>query len=356
VRLYHRYLLGPLVFFLPLFLLTLSGIYLLVEFFERLEDLLSAGAHLRLLFLYLLYRFPEILFQVWPAVAALAALASLAFLSRGNELLALRSLGFSPWRLVKPYLAALLLLSFAVSGLLALTLPEGTYRALYTWEVRVKRAKPATLLASGRFFFSGPDFLLWARPLEPKGEWLADLLLIRKEKNRPVAYLYARRARFLRGKKWRLEEGLLAKAPGDFAPERFRSRTLDLGFSPEVLLSVRRPLKALSLRELISRYRFLRASGLSPAAPLTEILYRLSYPFLGPLLAAPALFVFLIFRGKRALARGLSAGLLLIALLYGLFVLLRVLSAGGHLPVWLAFPLLWTFPVASVILFLKKSY
>jgi len=356
VKLYQRYLLAPLGLFLPLFLLAFSGLYLLVEFFERLEDLLYAGGRIDLLLLYLLYRLPEILFQVWPPAMALAALVSLAFLSRGNELLALRSLGFSPWRLITPYLLASLTLSFLVSGLLAVTLPASTYRALYTWEVRVKRHRPATLLASGRLFFSGPDFMLWARPLEPGGELLADLLLVKKKKDQPEAYIYARRARFLRKKRWQLEEALVAERSQNFAPKRYSSQELDLGFSPEILLSIKRPLKALSLHELLARYRFLKASGLSPAAPLAEIFYRFSYPFLAPLLAAPALLAFLSFRGKRALAKGLSTGLLLTVLLYGFFILLKILAARGHLPVWLATLLLWTSPLVFAIFSLRKTY
>ena len=354
MKTYQRYLLSPLYLFLPLMLVALSGIYFLVEFFERLEDVLVARAPVSVFLLYLAYRLPEILMQVWPPALGLAALASLAMLSRGQELLALRTLGFSPSRIVAPYLAAGFLLSLAVSGFLALSLPGASYRALYTWEVRIKGHRPQTVLSSGRLFFAGPDFLLSATPLEPRGEYLADFFYLKKGRTGPRAYLYARKARYLKRNRWLLEEGIYAERTGRFTPRVFRKKIFHIPFSPEVLLSVKQPLKTLSLRALRERYRFLRESGLSPAEPVSEILFRLFYPLIGVLVLAPALAVFLSFRGKRALAKGLSTGLAAVILTYAWFLGIKVLSAGGRIPPEIAYFPGLVFPAAFAILVLKR--
>ncbi len=354
MKLYQRYLLSPLKLLLPLMVTALSGIYLLVEFFERLEDVLSARAPVGLFLLYLLYRIPEILVQVWPPALALAALSSLALVARGHELLALRTLGFSPGKILRPYLAAGLLLSLGVSGFLALTLPGASYQALSLWEIRIKGHRPQTVLASGRLFFVGPNFLLLATPLEPRGEYLADFFYVERKASGPTAYLYARRARYLEGRKWRLEEGLVARKAHEFLPRAFGRQTFEIAFSPEVLLSVKQPLKTLSLEDLWRRYRFLRASELPASEPLSEILFRLLYPLVGLLTMAPALALFLSFRGKRALAKGLSAGILAVVLTYAWFILVKILSAGGRVEPWLAFPLGLALPTLFAILVARR--
>ncbi|HFC97799.1 MAG TPA: YjgP/YjgQ family permease [Thermosulfurimonas dismutans] len=350
MKLYQRYLLSPLKLLLPLILTALGGIYFLVEFFERLEDILVARAPVGLFLVYLFYRLPEILYQIWPPSLALALLSCLAFVSRGNELLALRTLGFSSGKILRPYLGVALLLSFLFSGFLALTLPRASYQALYTWEVRIKGEQPWRLLASGKMFFIGPDFLLSARPLEPRGELLEDLFYIRRDRAGPRAYVYARQARYLKGGKWLLERGVEAKRKENFLPHTFSRRIFSISFSPRVLLSVQQPLNTLSLRDLWRRYRFLKASGLSASLPLTEILYRLLFPFISLLVAAPALVLFLTFRGKRALAKGLSAGILAVILSYTWFMVLKALAAGGKGSPFLLLPAGLVFPAIFAIL------
>ena len=354
MRLYQRYLLSPLKLFVPLFVSAFIGLYLLVEFFERLEDVLSEKVPFRYFLSYLTLRIPEILFLIRPSALALATLTALAYLSRGQELLALRSLGLSPRRIILPYLMVAFVLSLGASGFLALTLPRSAYQALYTWEVRIKGRLPQSLLAEGKIFLTGPNFILSAKPLEPGGQWLAEFLLVEHRDFTPERLLYAQRARFLREKRWLLEHGVVKTRDREFYPRIFERQEFDIPFFPEVMLSVKRPLKALALRELYERYRFLRNSGLSAAEPLSEMIFRLLYPFLAPGILFPALAVFLSFRGQRATAKGLSAGLLVIVISYALVFSAKVLSAGGYLPPYLALPLGLALPSLGAILLLKR--
>ncbi|HIE32639.1 MAG TPA: YjgP/YjgQ family permease [Thermodesulfobacteriaceae bacterium] len=354
MRLYQRYLLSPLKLFIPLFVLALSGLYLLVEFFERLEDVLSEKVPFHYFWVYLVLKIPEIFFQIWPSAMAFAALTALAYLSRGQELLALRSLGFSHRKLIVPYLAVAFFLSLGASVFLALTLPRSAYQALYTWEVRIKGQRPQSLLAEGKLFLTGRDFILSAKPLEPGGEWLAEFFFVEHRDLLPVRILYARRARFLGEKRWLLEHGVVETKIRNFQPQIFDRQEFDIPFSPAVMLSVKRPLKALALRELFGRYRFLKDSGLSAAEPFSEILFRLIYPFLAPVMLFPALTAFLSFRGKRASAKGLSAGLFIIVASYALIFSAKILSAGGYISPYLALPLSLILPTLLAIILLRR--
>ncbi len=354
MKLYQRYLLSPLRLFIPLFLGAFGGLYLTVEFFEKLEDALNSPAGITTFLLYLLLRLPEILFQIWPPALALALLAAMAYLSRGQELLALRTLGFSPLKLIRPYILTALVLSLGMSLFLALTLPRTAYQALYTWEVRIKGQRPQSLLAQGKLFFTGPEYFVSARPLEPRGELLADFLFVEHRAWQPVRIIYAQKARFLGKNRWLLWKGMLERRIQEFHPRVFDRLELSLPFSPEILLSIKRPLKALTFRELRDRYNFLKASGLSAAGPLSEILYRLLYPFLAPAILWPSLALFLVFRGKRALAKGLSAGLLSILGIYTWFLAIRTLAAGGYLSPLILFPVGLLFPLLLGTFLLRR--
>ncbi len=356
MKLYQRYLLQPTKLFLPLLVGVLTSIYLLVEFFEKLEDILAGQVPKLVFFKYLLFKVPEILYQIWPMALSLALLSALAYLSRGYELLALRSLGFSALKILRPYLFLALGASFLVSGFLALTLPPSSFQAIYTWEVEIKGQRPQKLLSQGELFFAGPDFLLWAKPLEPGGELLADFFWVQLEKARPVRLLYASRARFLGKGRWLLERGLIEERQGEFAPRSFAQKEVSLAFSPSTLLSVKRPLKALTFRELWQRYQYLKPLGPKKFEPLAEMVYRLGFPFWGLLLSAPALLAFLSARGRRATAKGLSLALLILILLYASLLAAKIISQGTYGSPLLTYPFFIFLVVLSTMALGRRLY
>jgi hypothetical protein len=85
-----------------LFLLALVlgiglGVYLFVEVFDRLDNFLEAGVPLRFLGLYVLYRSPFILAQIFPGAVVVAVGVQMALMGRARELIALRAAAVSPW-------------------------------------------------------------------------------------------------------------------------------------------------------------------------------------------------------------------------------------------------------------------
>jgi lipopolysaccharide export system permease protein len=114
MTLLNRYILS---FFTRLFLLSLAafvGIFLLIDFFERVDDFLEHGAHISLYFLYLLNTGPVAAVQVVPIAILLASFGTIGGLSRSNELTAMRSGGISIWRVIMSIIGASLLITLTV--------------------------------------------------------------------------------------------------------------------------------------------------------------------------------------------------------------------------------------------------
>ena len=99
-----RYLVRHNLFLLAVILAAGGSVYLLADFFERLDDFLDAGQGLGLLLFYLLVKLPLIVSQILPAVFFLSVVLQLIFLDKSRELTALNAGGISPLVILRFFL------------------------------------------------------------------------------------------------------------------------------------------------------------------------------------------------------------------------------------------------------------
>src|SRR5690242_98886 len=90
-----RYLLREFVGLLIPIILAFLIVYLIVDFFERLDVLLRNHAAPAAALRYFFYKIPLMVTQVLPPAVLAAMLISLGMLSRRNEITALRASGVS---------------------------------------------------------------------------------------------------------------------------------------------------------------------------------------------------------------------------------------------------------------------
>lgn len=102
-RTLHRYVIRQYLNILSLSLSSLLLIYVIVLFFQKLNQFVEYKAPIHLVFLYLLYKIPEVIFQ-WtlPYGVLLATLLTLGMLSRHSEITAMKAGGVSLYRITFP--------------------------------------------------------------------------------------------------------------------------------------------------------------------------------------------------------------------------------------------------------------
>jgi lipopolysaccharide export system permease protein len=102
------------------------GIYLLIDFFEKLDDFIDHSATAADYLSYLTNSIPLILTQIIPLAVLSATVLTLGGLGRTNETTAMRACGVSLWKIVKPLMAMALLCSFLVLLLNEFVCPQNT--------------------------------------------------------------------------------------------------------------------------------------------------------------------------------------------------------------------------------------
>lgn len=98
----YRYVIKEILRYAGIILITVAGIYLVVDFFERIDNFMEAGLPVSRTLVYLAYKIPMIIVQILPVALLLAVLITFGLMGKNNELIALKSGGVSFYRLLKP--------------------------------------------------------------------------------------------------------------------------------------------------------------------------------------------------------------------------------------------------------------
>lgn len=159
MTLVNRYLLKAFgrIFFLSL--ATFSGIYLLVDFFEKVDDLMEHRAAAHLYFLYFLPKIPAIVTQITPLAVLMAVFMTLGGFSRTNELTAMRSSGISLWRIAMPLLGVSLLIALAALASGEFLAPLGIKKANHIMRIDVEKKPELTLKRNRIWLREGNDIV-----------------------------------------------------------------------------------------------------------------------------------------------------------------------------------------------------
>lgn len=113
IRTLDRYLLRRFVISLVVAVAAITLVALIVNLIENLEDIVDNAATAQDVVMYYIYFIPWIYKIIAPAAVFLAGLFSIGLLARSNEILAMKSVGVSLYRIALPLLTFSLLLAAA---------------------------------------------------------------------------------------------------------------------------------------------------------------------------------------------------------------------------------------------------
>jgi len=145
VTIINRYILSRFIRHTALALAAFVSIYILIEFFDKVDDFLEHNAAAELYLYYFASKTPLIVSQVLPLTVLMGVFLTLGGFTRSNELTAMRSGGIGLYSIVAPLLIAATILAggnFVLNEYLA---APGINNANYILRTRVKgKAQPLT--------------------------------------------------------------------------------------------------------------------------------------------------------------------------------------------------------------------
>ncbi|MCF6291307.1 MAG: LptF/LptG family permease [Desulfobacterales bacterium] len=270
------------------FLLVLAAvmaIYLLVDFFEQIDNFMEAGHGVRLALRYQLLKMPFIAEQLLPVAILLAGVITLGLLNHHNELLALKAGGISILRITSPIIVVAfiyILIGLAASQWL---LPATTSASNRIWYEEVQSQNPRGIFRNGRYYYKGETgFYSFAQPDPNQERFTSFTYTTWNRAYKLTMLLTAEKARWRQGV-WSFENGQLKRMnpAGGYDIKLFKTKILDLPETPADLFIPPYKSTEMSISELFQQGE----SGSRQGNPTAWVgfLARISYIFLGlPLL------------------------------------------------------------------------
>ena len=135
----HKYVIRELFRFFSLILILVVGIYLLVDFFEKLNSFMEANVPAIRLAYMLLLKLPAVVAQIIPVSMLLSILTVYGLMTKNNEIITLKSCGISVYHLLRPILSTGLLISAVLFLIYDMVIPHTEPKALKIHIQEVKR-------------------------------------------------------------------------------------------------------------------------------------------------------------------------------------------------------------------------
>ncbi|MBS3920223.1 MAG: LPS export ABC transporter permease LptG [Deltaproteobacteria bacterium] len=279
----HRYVIRE---YLKVFFLSLSGlilIYIVVLFFQKVDTFIKYQAPFLLIFEYLLYKIPEVIFQ-WtlPYAVLLSTLLTLGTLSRHSEITAMKAGGVSLYRITIPLFAIALLISFLSFLGNEYMVPMANKEAEYLLSVKVRKKEPAGFFKNYKIWYHGDQGIYNIQLLDEKEKKLKGFTLYQfDDQFRCTRRIDAREAMWIDGK-WKFHQGAIREFGdgGSIRTTLFRETWVTLSENWESFLQVEHKSRELSYTELRNYIQKIQTSGYDATRYLTDLYAKLSYPFL----------------------------------------------------------------------------
>ena len=327
--------------FFRLFLILLLGviwIYIVVNFFETLDKFVEAKPGVQTIALYYLYQIPYLAYLMAPIAVMLAVFFSVGEMARHFEILALKALGISPFRLFRPLLFSGLLVSLLVMGATELLMPAGLVRARQIREEKIEKRKIPLRIGRNLSFFGKGNRFYFFRYIDAARNIARGIMVLEfDEKGRLRRRIDATRGSYISGA-WHFShvtERRFLEGDREIVEMHDQKAYPEIAEKPFDFLRRKKEIEELSARELWRIIREKRQARVDPTIELVEFHTRFSFPFVSFVIL---FLVFPLAASMRGVGRTYAFGLsLFLAFFYwGLLQTAKALGMAGKMSPFIA--------------------
>lgn len=318
--------------FLKILLLSMSAfilIYLIVDFFARMDTFLEHSATSSLIFLYYLHQIPGIGFQILPLGVLMATLLSLGILSRNNEITAMKANGISLYRITFP----LLLLGIVASGLCFIgkefVVPFSNRQSENILLTEILKRPRKTFIRNDKVWYRSQNAIYNFQVFNPQQDLLEGITLFEFDDDFKLRRRIDAKKALWRGEAWHFYDVTIRDFDKRRATQtiRFEERVIPIPETPDVFKEEQRDTEEMGYYDLRSYIRRIKKGGYDATKYIVDLYAKLSFPFA----CAIMVFIGIPFSVKTARSGGVTLSIVMsivIGFLY--WIILNLSLSLGH--------------------------
>lgn len=311
------------------------AIYLLIDFFEKIDNFLEKGKSMALVLQFFTLNIPFIIDQMGPVCILLAGVVTLGILNHSNELIALKACGVPLRKITAPILIAGVLFTTLFLAMSQFVLPKTVAETNRIWHKEVKGRIPLGIYRNGRYYYRGTDgFYSFARPSPKSNDFLFFSYASWNKDYELTTHIASKHANWADGT-WTLEDGQYQVATGQdtFKTKLFTSQVFNFKEKPDDFFVPEYHTLELSLLDLYRATRHQNSEDETNMA-WANFYGRVSYTLLGlPLLFLGLPLLLIVYRKwGRDLSLAVPASCGMAFACWGIWGTMQSLAKAGYLP------------------------
>lgn len=316
----YKYLTGEILKYFGIVMLMVIGIYVAVDFFEKIDNFMEAGLSFSKAFSYFIFKVPLIIVQVMPVCILLAVIVVFGLMVKSNELIALKSSGVSIYYVLKPVLSIGILCTLLLFFISEVIVPITIGKANRIW---IKEVKKRTLVTSKEknIWIKGDRLITHIKYYNPSTHAIFGISLNYFDKNfRLIRRVDARKGLFKEGRWFLFEliEQNLNKENGKYNISFHEKRVEQLDLLPEDLKRVIKKSEEMSFKELFSYIKKVEKEGYDATIYRVDFYAKMAFPLVCTIMCIVGIAIGVRGKIKGALALGIACGIGM-AFLYWIF-------------------------------------
>jgi len=282
MRILARYLTGEYLKSLILCEAVLFFIYLVIDFLQKIDNLIEAQVPKNLWFLYFLYKSPLILVQMLPPAVLIAVIVMFSSMRKRNEVTALKAGGINIFSAASPVFICSLILGGGLFLFSEVLVPLTSSRSNKIWMVEVEKRGPELFYGSDQIWYKGADAIYWVKHFDPKrGVMEGPSFYFFDDAFRLVKRIEGNRGVWKQGE-WEIQDGIVQVAAkgGTYELRKFDRYQLRIPEAPETFTKgVKRP-EEMSYWQLKKYARRVRSEGYDNTRYVVDMHIKAAFPFI----------------------------------------------------------------------------
>lgn len=282
MKIITRYFCKEFFTFFFISLIIFLVLYLVINFFGKVEKFHEANVPMNVAFSYFIYQIPFIVQQMIPLSVLISVMLMLGIMNKHNEILAMKNSGLSTLNLSYPLIAISIFIGIGSFFLAESIVPVTTSRANAIWNVHVEKKNPQGAYKLSHLWYRGKDSIYQIRVYDSRKNTAEGLSIFFLDKNFKLSKrIDAKKATWNEGI-WYLNDGFIQEIEPDGSRKsiRFDYHTIQL---PETPQSFERTMKApeeMSFWELRNYTSKIREEGYDSTRCQVDLNIKLAFPFI----------------------------------------------------------------------------
>lgn len=355
MKIISKHILKEFLFIFFLCSITLASLYLLIDLFEKIDDLMEGGADFREGLKFFLYKIPFIMYQTTPIAVLLAALLSIGIFSKNVEITAMKAGGMSITKIVSPVIAASLVISAASFIINEYIVPPAKKEVEAIKKLRIDKKRQGASFRQNKIWFRGNNTICSIAHLDSKKGVMRGVTIYEIDKSfNIVSRIDAEDAMWLNGR-WQIIDGIKRQFQGrNINTSVIKNEVMPINENPEELQITEKIADEMSFNELKNYIAKLSSEGYDATRYIVDLHGKIAFPLVNIIMAILGI-PFAVKSGRHS---GIAMGIgLSVAIGFSYWIVFAITTSIGYSGIIPPFFAAWSanfiFGIIGILMFMN---